>query len=210
MNELTEIVATARPKRINRRNVLDAAARLFSEQGYQQTSTRQIAAAAGIKSGSIYHHFHNKEDILHALIQPFIAGIVPKFRDIIKAAPGAHEAFKGMLDFSLHVPERHPHIANITMNERTFLDNDPAFNYVDQTWAQARELWCQVLEDGARKGVFRSDLDARIVVQTITALIASVANDQIRYNWPVDLLIETQMSVLMRGLASENGSPSQR
>lgn len=207
MNELTDIVAQDSPKRINRADVLDAAARLFSEQGYQQTSTRQIAAAAGLKAGSIYHHFKNKEDILHALIQPFIADIVPAFRDIIATTPGPYEAFRQMLDFCLHIPAQRPHIANIAFNERTFLDNDPAFSYVDQAWAQARDLWREVLEDGARKGVFRNDLDAGIVVQTITALIASVAHDQIRYKWPVDMLIETQMNILMRGLEPEDGSP---
>ena len=46
-----------------RRRVLDAAAALFVAQGYAATTLRQIAAAAGIKAGSIYHHFDSKETI---------------------------------------------------------------------------------------------------------------------------------------------------
>ncbi|MDX1448444.1 MAG: TetR/AcrR family transcriptional regulator [Acidimicrobiia bacterium] len=52
-----------------RERITDAAAELFVERGYAQTTLRDIAAAAGIKAGSIYYHFESKEslllDILH-------------------------------------------------------------------------------------------------------------------------------------------------
>lgn len=51
-----------------RDEILDAAAQLFSEQGYAGTSTRAIALAVGIKQASLYYHFANKEQILSELL----------------------------------------------------------------------------------------------------------------------------------------------
>ena len=51
-----------------REEILDAAAELFSQQGYTATSTRAIAMAVGIKQASLYYHFANKEQILSELL----------------------------------------------------------------------------------------------------------------------------------------------
>ena len=48
--------------------ILEAAADLFSRQGFDGTSTRQIAEAVGIRQPSLFYHFNKKEDILRALI----------------------------------------------------------------------------------------------------------------------------------------------
>ncbi|MFZ2538232.1 MAG: TetR/AcrR family transcriptional regulator, partial [Oscillospiraceae bacterium] len=42
---------------------------LFSQQGYEGVSMRDIAAAVGIKGASIYNHFKGKEDIFNAIIK---------------------------------------------------------------------------------------------------------------------------------------------
>ncbi len=60
-----------------REEILDAAAQLFSEQGYAATSTRAIADAVGIKQASLYYHFPSKEqilfDLLLATVEPSLA-----------------------------------------------------------------------------------------------------------------------------------------
>ena len=48
--------------------ILDAARQLFSNQGYSATSTRQIAAAAGIRQPTLFHYFPSKKDVLKAII----------------------------------------------------------------------------------------------------------------------------------------------
>jgi AcrR family transcriptional regulator len=48
-----------------RRQIADAAARLFVEKGFHKTTTRQIARAAEISIGSLYEYFTTKEDILY-------------------------------------------------------------------------------------------------------------------------------------------------
>jgi AcrR family transcriptional regulator len=55
----------------SRRVVLDAALALFSHQGYRGTSVREIADAAGVSTGNVYHHFPDKETIFQTLIQEY-------------------------------------------------------------------------------------------------------------------------------------------
>ena len=62
-----------------RGRVLDAAAELFVSQGYPGTTLRQIAAAAGIKAGSIYHHFESKEALFVAVLNDGIIVMLDAF-----------------------------------------------------------------------------------------------------------------------------------
>ena len=48
--------------------ILDAAAALFEKRGFSATTTRQIAEAAGLQQGSMFHYFPRKIDILGALL----------------------------------------------------------------------------------------------------------------------------------------------
>ena len=57
----------------SRRQVLDSALALFSHQGYRATSVREIADGAGVSTGSVYHHFPDKESIFRALLDEYWA-----------------------------------------------------------------------------------------------------------------------------------------
>ena len=57
-----------RPGKTARDEILDAAAELFTDLGYANTSTRRIADAVGVRQASLYHHFATKDDILDALL----------------------------------------------------------------------------------------------------------------------------------------------
>ena len=51
-----------------RRQILDAAAKLLRQNGYASTSLRDIAAATGMKAGSLYYHFASKEEIAETVM----------------------------------------------------------------------------------------------------------------------------------------------
>lgn len=55
----------------SRTALLDAALALFSSQGYRGTSVRDIAERAGTSTGSVYHHFKDKETIFQTLLDQF-------------------------------------------------------------------------------------------------------------------------------------------
>lgn len=54
-------------KDLRRRQILDAAASLFSSHGYHETSIRDVVEAAGISIGSFYFYFASKDDLFDAL-----------------------------------------------------------------------------------------------------------------------------------------------
>ncbi|MBL4833317.1 MAG: TetR family transcriptional regulator [Pseudomonas sp.] len=55
-----------------RGRLLRAAAHLFSSRGFERTTVRDLAAEVGIQSGSIFHHFRSKDDILRAVMEETI------------------------------------------------------------------------------------------------------------------------------------------
>lgn len=55
-----------------RGRLLQASAHLFSSKGFERTTVRDLAAAVGIQSGSIFHHFKSKDDILRAVMEETI------------------------------------------------------------------------------------------------------------------------------------------
>ena len=64
----------SRPGATARDEILDAAAELFTTQGFASTSTRSIADAVGIRQSSLYHHFKTKDDILEDLLEGTVSG----------------------------------------------------------------------------------------------------------------------------------------
>ena len=74
-----------------RREILDAAARLFARRGFHAGSMREIAAAAGMLPGSLYYHFPSKDELLLAVYQEGVRRIAERL-DAAAArveAPGA-------------------------------------------------------------------------------------------------------------------------
>lgn len=59
---------TAEAKDETRRNILDAARRMFEKHGFENTTTREIATAAGIATGTLFNYFPNKEAIAMTFI----------------------------------------------------------------------------------------------------------------------------------------------
>lgn len=55
-----------------RGKLLQAAAHLFSTRGFDRTTVRDLAARVGIQSGSLFHHFKSKDDILRAVMEETI------------------------------------------------------------------------------------------------------------------------------------------
>ena len=68
-----------------REDLLRAAARLFVEKGFAATTTRDIAEAVGMRSGSPFYHFRSKQDLLKAAM---IEGLEDAYRRLQAASTG--------------------------------------------------------------------------------------------------------------------------
>lgn len=54
---------------VRREDIVDAAARLFADSGYESTSVRTIAGEIGLSVASLFHHFASKDSLLEAVIR---------------------------------------------------------------------------------------------------------------------------------------------
>ena len=67
--------------------ILDAAARLFREQGYSATSLREIAGECGMKAGSLYYHFESKDEIVGEVLRIGVERVAEEVRRAVMSLP---------------------------------------------------------------------------------------------------------------------------
>lgn len=65
--------------------ILQAAARIFDEEGYRGTTTNRVAEAAGVSVGSLYQYFPNKDALLVALAEHHVEEITEAFAQHLAA-----------------------------------------------------------------------------------------------------------------------------
>lgn len=80
-----------------RGRVLSAAAHLFRDKGFDRTTVRDIAAMVGIQSGSIFHHFRNKDDILFAVMEEVIRFNTARLQAAVARSNDPHEQLRGLI-----------------------------------------------------------------------------------------------------------------
>ena len=72
----------------SRRRIIERALALFAEHGYERTSVRMIADAAGISQGLLYNYFDGKQALLRAIFEESIADVRASFALADAAPPG--------------------------------------------------------------------------------------------------------------------------
>lgn len=153
-------MATKQGKPSERRDALvQIAAELFAEQGYRATTVRHIGDAAGVLSGSLYHHFDSKETILDELLSSYLEDLLDTYRTIAKAGHGPGETMRELVRVSFRSMAEHRAAITVLQNERNHLRSLPRFTYLTKTEEEVRRIWISVLRDGIEAGEFRSDLD---------------------------------------------------
>ncbi len=80
-----------------RGKLLRAAVELFRRQGYERTTVRDLAAEVGIQSGSIFHHFRSKPEILHAVIEECIRLTTARLQNAIAPHEDPGEQLRALI-----------------------------------------------------------------------------------------------------------------
>jgi AcrR family transcriptional regulator len=188
----------------NRRaEILQVAAELFARKGFEATSIREIGDAAGILSGSLYHHFSSKEEMLHDLLKGFVEKLVPMYEEVISNGDNVSDTLAALLEAGLKVSLDNSPELTIVMQERKFLSRHEEFGYVNDTMADVERIWYGVLQEGVRSGAFRKDLDMNLVLRALMDLMSSITawyTPGSRYS--LDEIIRNQVDLLFNGLTT--------
>jgi AcrR family transcriptional regulator len=150
-----------------RDELLDLAATMFAERGLRATTVRDIADSAGILSGSLYHHFSSKEEMVDEVLRGFLDWLFGRYQEIVDTEPNPLERFKGLFMASFEaIEQRHAQVV-IYQDEAKRLSAQPRFAYVDKRNKEQRKMWLDVLHQGIEEGYFRPDIDVDLVYRFI-------------------------------------------
>ncbi|MEZ0362983.1 TetR family transcriptional regulator KstR2 [Mycobacterium sp. pUA109] len=150
-----------------RDELLELAAEMFAERGLRATTVRDIADSAGILSGSLYHHFSSKEEMVDEVLRGFLDWLFTRYQEIVASQPNPLERLKGLFMASFEAIEhRHAQVV-IYQDEAKRLSLQPRFGYVDERNKEQRKMWVEVLRQGVAEGCFRPDLDVDLVYRFI-------------------------------------------
>lgn len=72
---------------VSQQRVLDAAARIFRDSGYAGTTMRAVAEKAGLQAGSLYYHYHSKDELIGAVLDSGVTKVATAVRDSLAALP---------------------------------------------------------------------------------------------------------------------------
>ena len=152
------------PRPQDRREViLRAAAELFARQGVAATTVREIADAAGILSGSLYHHFASKDEIVEAVLAAFLRDLRAGYEEVLGTGGSPVDRLRGLVETSLTMIARHPRATEIYQSEAHRLRAADGFPYVEESAKAVRGAWMGVLEDGIEAGDFRDDVPLKVL-----------------------------------------------
>ncbi|MBJ7387704.1 MAG: TetR family transcriptional regulator KstR2 [Mycolicibacterium sp.] len=150
-----------------RDELLDLAATMFADRGLRATTVRDIADSAGILSGSLYHHFKSKEQMVEEVLRDFLDWLFGRYQEIVEAETDPLERVKGLFMASFEAIEhRHAQVV-IYQDEAKRLSPLPQFSFVDERNREQRRMWVDILTQGVAEGRFRPDLDVDLVYRFI-------------------------------------------
>lgn len=143
---------TRRERRIaaRRQQILDAAATIFADKGFQRTTTKEIADLADVAEGTIYNYFQSKDDLLMELIKQI--GALDERQQVFDASLylEAHQFFENYFIQRLHDVGTHyrvfvsvlPEILNSPELRKQFQEGfmTPALTMVEQHIQQRIEM----------------------------------------------------------------------
>ncbi len=102
-----------------RHTILQAAAELFGQRGYDSTGIRDIEDAAGVSRGTVTYHLGNKEEIWKAVIDfvfvPILRGMESNRSFLMTLAPAARE--RNLISQFTRISARNPHMNRLMIQE---------------------------------------------------------------------------------------------
>ena len=194
--------AAANPPPNRRDELLVIAGALFAERGFRNTTVRDIADAAGILSGSLYHHFDSKEAMVDELLDTFQQGLFATFEEIVSSDQSPRAKLEAVVRVSFEAIDQHRSEVAIFQNDASYLSGFERFGYLAERNERFERLWRGVLQEGVESGELRQDLDVDLVYRFLRDTVW-VAVSWYRPGGPLsaDQVADQYLSILLEGIA---------
>ena len=186
-----------------RAEILDRAAELFAQRGIAATTVREIGDAVGMLSGSLYHHFASKEQMIEEIIASYLEDLLRRYRAVSAAHDQPRERFAALVRTSFHSVAEHPSACRIYQRDFALLADLASFPRMKRIGATTRRIWLTTIEDGVAAGTLRSDLDPEVFYRFLRdALWMSAQWYRPGGRRPVDELADECIAIFLEGFGS--------
>ncbi len=200
---------TSTARRLQRRlSIIEAAARLFADLGYNDCEMERVASEIGIAKGTLYLYFKGKQELFYACVdlgmsqmQQAVLGAAEKILDPFERISLAIRAY---LDFF----EQHPQYVELLIQERAIFKDRKRptyFEYRDANVGVWRELYRSLMASGH----LRSDLPVERILDTVGYLLYGTmfTNHFIGRAVSLEEQHTAMLEIVFRGILSERERP---
>jgi len=157
--------------------IIRAAIRVFAHNGYFNSKVADIAREAGVADGTVYLYFKSKEEILHSIFDRSVDEAVADARKQLDAISDPREKLRQIARLHLERLGADRDLAVVFQVElrgsTKFMEEFSAAGF-----AEYLALIRSAFEEGQRAGVFRADLNAKIVAKILFGAL-----DEMATNW---------------------------
>jgi AcrR family transcriptional regulator len=183
-----------------KRQLVDAAVKLFSANGYAATSLQELVSEAGLTKGAFYHHYRSKEEILRQIHDNFIDEQIERAEAAVREGSSPTESLRALIRSEMRAISEHQDAVTVFLRERQ------AFS--PETWKEVRrkrdhleQVFLDLVRDGIAAGEFR-DGDPQLITYGILGM-AHWAHEWYRPRLgPTDKIADTFADMILSGLAT--------
>ena len=163
-----------------RRQILEAAVKVFADKGFHASRVGDVAEEAGIAYGLVYHYFASKEDLLETIFRTTWTEMLSRVREVEEAGVPAAEAVRQVTALLLRTWRRDPDLVRVLVREVT--RNQHVQQEIEEI-AQAMQALERIVRRGQETGEFRTELDPRLA-----AVVFYGALEEVLSSWVLGTL----------------------
>jgi AcrR family transcriptional regulator len=151
-------MASKAPPIDKRRQILDAAIRVFARQGFHSTRVSDIADEAGVAYGLVYHYFKSKDEVLNELFSERWSLLLSAIEESDHEAISPRAKLEAVAGFIVDSYRHDPELMKVIIVEVTRAANSFGRTHLAEI-RRAYDSIAKIVADGQEAGVFRRDID---------------------------------------------------
>lgn len=155
--------------------ILDTAERLFAQNGYDSTSTREIAEQVGVNVAMIAYYFGSKENLLKAIIERYGQQAVTLIRSTYDPTLPPDERLRELNSAYLRYAFAHPNPIVITHREMGIAVRPDMHESITEIFQEIQSMIESCVKEGYEAGIFR-EVDVRLFLFTFAGLYDHMVN----------------------------------
>ncbi len=165
--------------------VLDIAEQLFSNKGFTQTTVSDIAKESGVHEASIYAYFDNKKNILFTLYGRYLKRAVDTLNEHYQGMKEPGPKLRKAIWHYLYDMQKNPNFAKILMTASGMNPDFLSTEYYQYQKEYSRLILATTIA-GQKEGIFRNDIDPRLIRNLAMGTSAIAIIDSTVNKWTFD------------------------